>query len=46
MIRVLAEISYALTEATACLDPQNAEPVLFIVVAGAFDEAGQNFLGW
>jgi hypothetical protein len=30
----------------ACLDSQNAEPVLFIVVGDALDEAGQNFLGW
>src|SRR4029453_18796796 len=30
----------------ACPDPQNAEPVLFIVVGDALDEAGQNFLGW
>jgi hypothetical protein len=30
----------------ARLYPQNAEPVLFIVVGDAFDETGQNFLGW
>jgi hypothetical protein len=29
----------------ACLDPQNAETVLLIVVRDAFDEARQDFLG-
>ena len=28
----------------ACLDPQNAEAVLLIVVRNALDEARQNFL--